>query len=390
MSTGMLSHLKVIEIADELGVYTGRLLAELGAEVIKIEPPGGDPARREALAPGQDSTLDWQVANAGKRGVQIDLTTLQGKAQAEALCAQADILIQGGRDRLAQAGLTYDHLAAANPGLISVVVQPFAEDSDRTASPSTDLTLLAMSGIVNMVGSPDQPPLALPGQQAYALAGIQGVTAALTGLYERASSKKGQRVVVSAYQSAVLAGYRDPIVWEWTGRIGQRTGNRLVRGKSGVRQVWQARDGYVTWSLVDNPPMVRGMVAMMQADGAAGSMADVDWEKVLLADAPQSQIDAWETVLEAWFLTKDRDALAAASAEKGLGLSRIETPADALAEPHWRERGFWRRLRDPARGVDVPIPGPMFVSDQAQGSDPIPAPSLTSSGVLQFSGEEPR
>jgi crotonobetainyl-CoA:carnitine CoA-transferase CaiB-like acyl-CoA transferase len=386
----MLSHLKVVEITDELGAYAGRLLAELGAEVIKIEQPGGDPGRRAALATGQDSTLDWQVANAGKRGAQIDLATSEGRAQAETLCAQADILIQGDRDRLAQVGLDYDRLSAANPGLISVVVSAFAEDSDRNAIPHTDLTLLAMSGVVNMVGPPDQPPLALPGQQAYALAGIQGVTAALTALYERASSKRGQRVVVSAYQAAVLAGYRDPLVWEWTGRIGQRTGNRLVRGKSGVRQVWQARDGYVTWSLVDNPPMVRGMVAMMQADGAAGSMANVDWDKVLLADAPQDQIDAWEAVLEAWFLTKDRDDLAAASAEKGLGLSRIETPAEALAAPHWMERGFWRRLHDPARGVDIPIPGPMFVSDQAGGADTIPAPSLASPGALQFSDKEPQ
>ena len=228
---------------------------------------------------------------------------------------------------------------------------------------------------MNMVGDPDRPPLKLPGEQAYALAGIQGAIAALTALNARAADGgRGERAWVSAYQSAVLAGYRDPLVWEWTGRIGQRTGNQLVRGKSGVRQVWQAKDGYVTWSLVDNLGMVKGMIALMQADGAAGPLAEVDWENTLLADAPQEQIEAWEAVLERWFLTKTKAELAAHSAEKGLGLSKIDTPQEALDSPHWAARGFWRRLKDDGRGLDLPYPGPLFRSTAVEPEDPAPAP----------------
>jgi crotonobetainyl-CoA:carnitine CoA-transferase CaiB-like acyl-CoA transferase len=241
-------------------------------------------------------------------------------------------------------------------------------------APASDLTLMAMSGIMHMVGDPDRPPLKLPVEQAYALAGIQGAIAALTALNARANDGLGQRAWVSAYQSAVLAGYRDPIVWEWTGRIGQRTGNRLVRGKSGVRQVWETRDGYVTWSLVDNPGMVRGMVALMAADGAAGPLAEVDWDNVLLADAPQEQIGAWEAVLEAWFRTKTKDELSAFSAEKGLGLSKIDTPQEALDSAHWAARGFWRRLKDEGRGLDLPFPGPLFRTTAVEPQDPAPAP----------------
>jgi len=357
----MLSHLLVVEIADHLGAYTGRILAELGARVVKIV--------------GVDEDLDaaeWRVANAGKQTLALDLAHPLDLARLEALIAKADILVQGGADRLAAGGLEYEDLARTNCGLISVLVQAFSDVGFMAGAPASDLTLMALSGIMNMVGDPDRPPLKLPGEQAYALGAIQGVTAALTALFARRTSGVGQRVVVSAYQSAVLAGYRDPIVWEWTGRIGQRTGNKLVRGKSGVRQIWAVKDGYVTWSLVDNPAMVKGVVALMAADGMAGSLAEVDWDNVLLADAPQDQIDAWEAELEAWFALKTRDALADISGERGLGLSKIDTPEDALASQHWAKRGFWRTLTDPKGGPDLPIPGPLFLS-AIPPQDPAPA-----------------
>ena len=374
----MLSHLKVVEIADELGAYTGRILAELGAQVIKVEPRAGDPARRRGpAAPGDaDASLSWWAWNAGKDGARLELDTPEGLDGMRALVGQADILLQGGGDRLAARGLDYARLAEANPGLISVVVQPFAEETPLAGQPASDLTLMAMSGIMQIVGDPDRPPLKLPGAQAYALAGVQGVTAALLALNARAASGKGQRVVVSAYQAAVLAGYRDPIVWEWTGQIGRRTGNSLVRGKSGVRQIWACRDGHVTWSLVDNPGMVKGLTAAMRAEGVAGELASVDWDNTLLADTPQPQIDAWEQVIAPYFASHTKDELATLSNAKGLGLSRIDTPEEALASPHWAARGFWRTMADPARGLEVALPGPLFRSSEAGRETLKPAPRL--------------
>lgn len=378
MSPGMLSHIKVVEVTDGLGAYAGRILASLGATVLKIEPPGGERSRSQgarAKSAELDASLDWLAWNAGKAGVTLDLSLAGARDRLKALLADADILLQGGGDGLAEMGLGYSALAEANPGLISVIVAPFAESSRYGEGPANDLTLMAMSGIMNMVGDPDRPPLKLPGQQAYALAGIQGAIAALLALNARAvHGGQGERVWVSAYQSAVLAGYRDPIVWEWTGRIGQRTGNRLVRGKSGVRQVWPAADGFVTWSLVDNPGMMKGMVALMVADGAAGELVDVDWDNTLVADAPQERIEAWERVVEAWFRTKPKGELARLSAERGLGLSQIDTPEDAVASPHWASRGFWRRLEDAGRGLSVPFPGPLFLTTAMDPIDPAPAP----------------
>lgn len=376
--TTMLSHLKVVEIADGLGAYTGRILASLGAQVTKIEPPGGEASRRHgAVGKGEplDASLDWLAWNVGKAGATADLSTPSGLSQVRDLLAGADILVQGGGDGLAKAGLDHAALSQANPGLISVIVAPFAEGGRYGEAPAADLTLMAMSGIMNMVGDPERPPLKLPGAQAYALAGIQGAIAALMALNARAANHgRGERVWVSAYQSTVLAGYRDPIVWEWTGRIGQRTGNRLVRGKSGVRQVWPVQDGFVTWSLVDNPGMMKGMVALMAADGCAGPLAEVEWDNTLVADAPQAQIEAWEALIEAWFRTKAKGDLARLSAERGLGLSQIDTPADALESAQWAARGFWRPLEDQGRGLRAPLPGPLYLSSAMEPLDPTPAP----------------
>jgi len=386
MTEGMLSHLTVVEICDGLGSYSGRLLADLGARVLKIEPPGGQSSRRRGRPAGdggRDADARWLAWNLGKEGVTLDLASRDDRGRLLELIAGADILLQGGTDRLGALGLDYAQLSSSHAGLISVVIAPFAEQAVYGDAPATDLTLMAMSGVMNMVGDPDRAPMKLPGEQAYALAGIQGAIAALAALNARATNGgQGQRVWVSAYQAAVLAGYRDPIVWEWTGRIGQRTGNRLVRGASGVRQVWEAKDGFVTWSLVDNPPMVRGMVAMMAADGAAGPLAEADWDNILVADAPQAQIDAWEAALAAWFRTKGRAELSRASAENGLGLSQIDAPEDALASPHWAARGFWRMLKDEARGIEAPVPGPLFLTTASEPSDPKPAP--------RSSGEAPR
>jgi crotonobetainyl-CoA:carnitine CoA-transferase CaiB-like acyl-CoA transferase len=365
----MLSHLKVIEIASGLEAYAGRLLAELGAQVIKIEPPGGDPARREGpFAEGvTDAGLPWLAWNTGKRSVETDASG------ALPLIATADILLTGA-DR--QGLPAYAELARSNPGLIEVSIQPFSEDGVYAGRPASDLTLMAMSGLMNSVGDPDRAPLNLPGEQIHALVGIQGATAALLALYARHRTGKGQRAVVSAMQAGVCANYRDPVVYAWDGRIGRRTGNQLVRGKSGVRQVWPCKDGYVTWALVDNPGMMKGMVGCLQAEGFGGELAEVDWEAILVANMDQAIILRWEGLIEPFFMAHSKAELLEISNAKGLGLSRIDDADDALAAQQWGERGFWRRVDDQARGLALTLPGPLFATNVLVTPRLGPAPQL--------------
>lgn len=314
----LLSHLIVVDLTHGLGEIAGRMLAELGATVVRADAGGN------------------AVWSHGKQTGDVD-----------ALLATADIVLRNpGRDHAV--------LAAANPRLIDVVVAPFLPGGDNDGRPETDLTLMARSGLMTILGDPDRAPMTMPGEQAYALGGIQAAIGALTALQARAATGQGQLVEVSAYQSAVLANYREPLTWGWTGRVGNRTGNLLVRGKSGVRQIWPCADGHVTWALVDNPPMMRGMVKAM--GDAAGPLARVDWDAILVADTPRETLIEWETAVAAFFARHSRAELGAMSTSGGLGLSWIDTPRDVLASDHLAARGLWRAVDG------MTLPGKLWVS----------------------------
>lgn len=331
----MLRHLRVLDLTSELGAFAGRMLAELGAEVIKVEAPDGDPQRRD--------TATFATWNHGKRSVVAE----PGTAAFEQLLTGADILLRN-------PGLDHKQLAAHNPRLIDVVIAPFLPGSPNDARQVSDLSLMARSGLMSVCGDPDRPPLTMPGAQAYALAAIQAVTGALTALHARATTGRGQLVEVSALQAAVLANYRDPLTWEWTGRIGRRTGNLLIRGKSGVRQIWPCADGFVTWALVDNPSMMRSMARVMGEQ--AGPLASIAWDDILVADLPRETLAEWEEQIAAFFLQHTRAQLRELSLANGLGLSWIDAPEDVLQSPQWQARKLWVDIDDRR------LPGPLWVS----------------------------
>jgi len=322
----MLNHLTIIDATGELGALAGHMLAQLGASVTRLVPAGGEKAD--------------PVWNRDKRCIALD------EADLPSLLSRADILLRNGPLPGVEPG---DY-----PGLIDVLLTPFA-CADR---PATDLTLMARSGLLHIGGDPDREPLRLPGQQAYALGAIQAVIGALTALHAR--KDKGQRVTVSAYQSAVLANYREPLMWDWAGKVGGRQGNLLVRGKSGVNQVWKVADGWVTWALVDNPGMMRAMVALMQADDMAGPLAGVEWESILVADLPQETLKEWEKIVGAFFATKTSTFLAEQSNRHGMGLSAIDVPDDVLNSAHHAARGAFNDFADPVSGRTLRVPGPLF------------------------------
>ncbi|GGL61514.1 CoA transferase [Wenxinia marina] len=337
----LLDGLKVVIVADRLTDLGGRMLAEMGADVVLLsERQETTDARRAAWLHGMRRPAEGETA--------------------EGLVAAADILLDG-RRRGAEPGL--DDAAAQNPRLIHVIAHPGIGTDD---TPATDLTLMARSGLMTVIGDPDRPPLRLPGEQGYALTGIQVATAALLGLAARRRTGQGQRIDVSAVQSATLANYREAVMYAWTGRVGRRTGNRLVRGSSGVRQVWPCADGYVTWSMIDNPNMMRSLVRVMEAEGAAGELSDIVWEDILVADTDQAVIDRWQEVFGAFFASHDKATLADWSLRHGWGLSAIATLDEVRGSPHLADRGLWVEVDD--HGTTRPLPGPLFRFDRAEAA----------------------
>src|SRR5690606_30389320 len=207
----MLAGIKVLEIADGLTDFGGRMLAELGADVTVVLPETPQATARERA---------WHH---GKTRVTADSTE-----PIRALAHSVDIILDGQRN-----GDRFALSSAITLQTIYVRVTPFSATGPYAGRPASDLTLFALSGLMHVTGEPSGSPLKFPGQQAYALTGIQAATAALMALYARRNTGKGQTAELSAFQSTTLANYREAVMYEWTGRIGRRQGNLLVRGKSG-------------------------------------------------------------------------------------------------------------------------------------------------------------
>ncbi|MBV0911942.1 CoA transferase [Anianabacter salinae] len=326
----LLTGIKAVVLADHLVDFGGSMLARLGAEVILASAAPVTEARAKAWHKGM----------------------IRSDAPLVELLDGADILLD---DRRSDPRAGVDAVAARHERLIHVIATAFP----GAHRPMTDLTLMAQSGLMHVTGTPDRPPLRLPGEQAYALTGIQAATAALMGLRARRLTGRGQRIALSALQSAALANYREAVMYEHTGRIGTRRGNMLVRGKSGVRQIWPCADGYVTWSMIDNPGMMRALVRVMQAEGAAGELAAIDWDAILVADTDQDIIDRWQGVVAAFFVQHDRKTLADWSLDHGWGLSPVIRLSEVRDTPQMKARGVFD-----ADGV----PGPLFAVHKRRGS----------------------
>src|SRR5580692_5333794 len=227
---GMLSGLTVIEYADETAEYCGLLLAGLGAEVIKIEPPEGAPTR--LIAPFRDEKIDKEQSlyfwayNRGKRSVVLDLDSDEGKAAMLQLLAGADILLDssgGGLNK--QLGLERNSLAERFPSLIVARMTPFGDDGPWSSFKGSDLVHLALGGVMmncgydpNPANEYDLPPIAPQIWHAYHIAGEQLLIGILAALIERRSSGFGQDVSCAIHEAVAKNTELDLMSWLCGGR----------------------------------------------------------------------------------------------------------------------------------------------------------------------------
>ena len=208
----MLSPFRVLDLSDERGLLCGHILAELGADVVLIEPPGGSPVRNAPPlldgAPEGDASLLWASYARNRRSIEVDIDSPEGQAELRRLAASADILIESAHPgAMAARGLGYDDLAEVNPGLVYVSISPFGQDGPKADYVATDLTIAAASGTVHIAGYPDAAPVRVTAPQSWPHGASEAAGAALIALAERARSGRGQHVDVSAQQALNLGAF---------------------------------------------------------------------------------------------------------------------------------------------------------------------------------------
>ena len=273
MADGMLSPYRVLDLTDESGFLTGRILADLGADVIKVEPPGGDPARRIAPyyhdEPDPEKSLYWFAFNANKRGVTIDLEAPAGREQFAALVATADIVVESfAPGRMEALGFGFDALQRINPRCILVSISPFGQTGPYRDYKAPDIVAWALGGHMSICGPPEGPPYHVSHHSlACLLAGGDAAVGAMVALHQRLRSGRGQHVDVAIRDSVVQSTYQILATWDMQG-VNRLMGQRPLA--LNFPWTWPCKDGHVVnviWSGNRGNERTGPLFAWMAAEG---------------------------------------------------------------------------------------------------------------------------
>jgi crotonobetainyl-CoA:carnitine CoA-transferase CaiB-like acyl-CoA transferase len=228
-----LDDIRVLDLTTDTGVYATKLLADLGADVIRIEPPSGDPLRD--IGPfwhderAADRSLTYFNLNTNKRSITLDIATPDGKALFERLAATADIVVEsftpGYLDSL---GLGYDALTKIRPDIILTSITGFGQDGPHAKYAWSDIVGVAMSGMMTLAGEKEDPPNRPYGNQGYICAGIDGAAGTMMALYHRDNTGEGQHVDVSMQEALSINMETAMMTYDMTGRVATRTGAKGV------------------------------------------------------------------------------------------------------------------------------------------------------------------
>ena len=389
----LLAPYRVVELGDRRSAFAGALLAELGAEVILVEPPQGHPARHEPPfihnQPGPETSLVHHALNAGKRSIVLDLEVAADRSRFEDLLRHADVLIDAGgpAERARSARPTDASIAALNPALIRLQVSAFGATGPKADWADSDLIAGAAGAQLLITGNADRPPLRCAIPQVYAHACIDGVIGVLAALTRRSHSGRGQLVDVSAQQSWISASFHYCLFPAWGQPEVSRNGSHVRVGAIASRFDFPAADGFVTLTFLFGSavgPFTNRLVAWMQEEGAVDNdLALIDYTTWDATGEPASY-DRLFAQLVAFTGSKSKAELLAGAHSRRLLIAPILTLDEVLDAAQFHEREFWRRT-PVGPGDNAPVvlrPGPLARVTQAGGqqrltlADPGPAPTL--------------
>lgn len=367
---GFLDGYRVLDLTDERGLLAGRMLADLGADVVQVEPPSGSTARaRVPLSPDGGSYV-WATYAANKRGVALDPDTADGQEAIRDLAAAADIVIESeGPAVQSRRGLDHPDLAARNERLVYVSITAFGRTGPKSGYHDADLVVWAAGGPLDPHRDGDRPPVRISLPQAFLHAAADAAAGALLAVLARARTGRGQLVDVSAQAGmgtatlgtalthAVGDRPRDP----GTGRVDQSGSGTAT---DPALKKWPCRDGLIEFHLGIGPAVGGFTAAFFQWMADEGHpvqrFADLDWRTVpkLLAsgDLTDADIEEARTAAGAFLAGKTKDEVLTAARDRKLLCVPIYDTADLRTNAQLAARDFYVRVGEGPR--EVLLPGP--------------------------------
>ncbi len=359
---GLLGPYRVLDLTDARGWMCGKLMGDMGADVIKIEPPGGDPGRhigpyyRDEKDP--EKSLYWFACNSSKRGVTLDLSKPAGQDVFRRLVKGADFVIESfAPGYMASLGLGYADLEKINPGIIMVSITPFGQTGPYRDLKASDLVLWATGAgpMMRSFGDHDRPLMRISHHpQSYYHAGTEAVVGALVALYHRGQTGEGQHVDVSIQECMSFFPVGD---WDLNHRVRERGATGLpVR----VRHIWPCKDGYVMWRYTGGPNAVRHsipLVKWMAAEGKADEwLQNFDWANFSHFTTTQDVIDRMEEQTIAFFMSHTKAEIMEGAIRYRIMLYPVAAANDIHQSPQLEARGFWREVEHPELQASIRYP----------------------------------
>ncbi len=366
----MLSPYRVLDLTDHRGELAASILGDLGAEIIRVEPPGGSEARRRGPflegAPEEHASLQFHAYNRNKQSIVIDVSGAEGRDTFLRLVATADIVIESSPDGFAERhGIDFAALRTAQPHIVHTRVSPYGGDGPYAAYPATDLTIAAMGGPVSLQGVPERAPVRVSVPQVWRHTGVEAATATLVGLKRMQQTHEAQCVDVSAQATMTWTMLNAMEAAAIQGHDFERQGSILQLGRMTIPLVFECADGHVV--IIANGELVNSLMDWFIEDGIAEPWwRDENWSayelKLLTGqETPltlEEMLDSFRRLLRPY----KKNELFERALAVGATIAPVNTIADLLSLRHLEVREFWRNETLP-NGQVVKAPGPFALSN---------------------------
>lgn len=397
----LLDRFRVLDLSDAKGFLCGRVLGDFGADVIKVEPPGGDAGR--ALGPfyrdipDPEKSLYWLGYNCNKRGITLDIEAAAGQAIFRRLVRSADFVVESFKPgRMAALGLDYESLRRVNPGIILTSITSFGQSGPWKDYIGSDIVLWALSSYMYVTGDEDRAPVCPSFPQAFLHAGLEAAAASLVALHHRQVTGNGQRVDVSAQDSLAIVNLQNQQYWNLARFNPRRAGSaQMLSGVRWSRQkrLWKCRDGFVIFIISSGhmgAPGNKALTEWMAGEGLAPDyMQGINWETFdpQGRELTDEQYLGMLTAIGEFFQRHSKAELYEGSVPKRIVLYPCNTTEDLMHDAQLKARGFWAGIEQPDLGATLAYPRPCVSFSEAACGIRRRAPRIGEHNEEVYAGE---
>ncbi|HEY2255967.1 MAG TPA: CaiB/BaiF CoA-transferase family protein [Variovorax sp.] len=376
-----LEGLRVLDLSGAMGNYAGKLFGDMGAEVILVEPLGGNELRREPPfiddIAGVERSLDFAYQNSSKRGICLDLDTASGQHLLRRLAATADLVIETAPPGwMAERGIDRAALANDRPQLVVASITPFGQTGPYAQMQATDLVGLALGGLLWMGGYQDAAPTQAHGNQAFKCAAMYGAVAAMLAVTDAELSGEGQHVDISMQESVTLALENAAQTFDLEGVIRKRP---LSDQRFAGYGLFRCQDGYIYLGSrgIGNSPAWSRSLQWFKDEGMVGvdRLYGAEWSNLDYLKGDEAR-EVFGELFMAWSMQHTKDWLYSEGQKRLIPLAPVSTPADLLENPQLQARGHFVPFAHPLLKHAAMMPGAPYVLSATPWRIQRPAPTL--------------